>query len=155
MSQDVVEVLAVQAVVTRVAHYLDARRWKELAALFADEVETDYTALFGGDVQKESAEDLVLKGWQSLLSPLDATHHLLGPIEVEVKRKTAHAECHFQAYHLASRAKSGPDWTIAGHYVFTLHRSFGGVWKIEKLILSPSYQTGNRQLLSEAGGKPA
>ena len=56
------------------------------------------------------------------------------------------------AYHLASSAKGGPDWTIAGHYVFTLHRNYGG-WKIEKLLLQTSYQTGNRQLLSEAGGK--
>ena len=150
MSQDVVEVLAVQGVVARVAHYLDGRRWKELRALFADDVETDYTLLFGGEVQKQSADALVLQGWQTLLSPLDATHHLLGPIDVDIKRKTAIAECHVQAYHLAARAKSGPDWTIAGHYVFTLHRGYGG-WRIEKLVLTPSYQTGNRQLLSEAG----
>ena len=147
---DIGEVLAVQAVVARVAHYIDGRRWKELRALFADEVETDYTSLFGGEVQKQSADALVLEGWQTLLSPLDATHHLLGPIDVEVKRKTATAECHVHAYHLASSAKSGPDWTLAGHYDFTLHRNYGG-WKIEKLVLQTSYQTGNRQLLSEAG----
>ena len=151
MSQDIVEALAVQALVTRVAHYIDGRRWKELRGLFADEVETDYTSLFGGSAQTQSADELVLKGWQTLLSPLDATHHLLGPIDVEVKRKTATAECHVQAYHLASQARSGPDWTLGGHYIFTLHRNYGG-WKIEKLVLQTFYQTGNRQLLSEAGG---
>src|SRR5262245_45149069 len=124
MSQDIVEVLAVQAVVARVPHLLDARRWRELRALFEDNVETDYTSLFGGEIQRQRADDLVLGGWQKVLSSLEATHHLLGPIDVTLKGRSAFAECHVQAYHRAPQAKSGPEWTVAGHYVFTLHRSF-------------------------------
>jgi hypothetical protein len=145
---DVVEALAVQAVIVKVPHLLDARRWGELRALFDDKVETDYSSLFGGEIQRQRAEDLVL-GWQSALSPLELTHHLLGPIDVSVKGRDALAECHVQAYHRAPRAKSGPEWTIAGHYVFGLHRSYSG-WKIRKLTLHTAYQSGNLQLLAEA-----
>jgi hypothetical protein len=149
---DIVEMLAVQSVVAKVSHLLDARRWKELRALFESEVETDYTSLFGGEVQRQNADDLVLHGWQKLLAPLQATHHLLGPIDVSLRWRSATAECHVLAYHLAPQAKSGPEWTVAGHYIFTLHRHYSG-WKIRKLVLQTSYQTGNRQLLAEAAAQ--
>ncbi len=146
---DVVEVLAVQSVVAQVPHLLDARRWKELRALFEDKVETDYTSLFGGEVQQQRADELI-GTWQNVLSPLEATHHLLGPIDVSIKGRSAIAECHVQGYHRAPQAPGGAEWMVAGHYIFTLHRHYGGAWKIRKLVLQTSYQTGNRQLLAEA-----
>jgi hypothetical protein len=145
---DVVEALAVQAVVVKVSHWIDARRWKELRTLFDDKVETDYTSLFGGEIQQQRADDLVL-GWQRALSPLESTHHLLGPIEVSLNGRDALAECHVHAYHRAPQSKSGPEWTVAGHYIFGLHRSYSG-WKIRKLALHTAYQSGNSQLLAEA-----
>ncbi|HEU4579646.1 MAG TPA: nuclear transport factor 2 family protein [Polyangiaceae bacterium] len=150
---DVVEVLAVQSVVAQVPHLLDARRWQELRGLFEDQVETDYTSLFGGEVQRQRADELVLGTWRSVISPLEATHHLLGPIDVSIRGRAAIAECHVQAYHRAPQAPGGAEWTVAGHYIFTLHRHYGGAWKIRKLVLQTSYQTGNRQLLAEAAPK--
>lgn len=38
----------IQATVARVSHCIDAKRWDDLRALFADEVDSDYTSLFGG-----------------------------------------------------------------------------------------------------------
>src|SRR5262245_42802072 len=99
---DATRVFAVQSVVTRVVHHIDRRRWPELRALFADTVETDYTSLFGGEVTRQSADDLVLGGWRTLLSPLDATQHLLGPIDVAFDGSLAIAECHVRGYHRAA-----------------------------------------------------
>jgi len=146
-------VLEAQGVVARVAHYIDGRRWPELRALFADQVETDYRSLFGGDVQVQPADQLVLEGWRTLLSPLESTQHLLGPIDVEITGQTARAECHVRGYHRAPAAASGPEWMVAGHYVFSLTRA-GESWKITKLVLHATYQTGNRDLLREAAVKP-
>ena len=56
-NEDESKAQGIQAVVTRVAHYIDARRWAELRSLFADTVETDYTSLFGGQVTEQSADD--------------------------------------------------------------------------------------------------
>jgi hypothetical protein len=145
------EVVEAQAVVARVAHYIDGRRWSELRSLFADQVETDYRSLFGGEIQKQSADQLVLEGWRALLSPLEATHHLLGPIDVVVTGNEARAECHVRGVHRAPNAPGGPEWMVAGHYVFSLVKQADG-WKIRGLTLQASYQTGNRELLREAAG---
>jgi hypothetical protein len=143
------DVQAVQSVVARVAHHIDGRRWQELLALFADEVETDYTSLFGGQIQRQRADQLVLGGWKKLLSPLEATQHLLGPIDVRVQGGVAIAECHVRGYHRSARARSGPEWMVAGHYIFELTK-FGAEWKIRKLVIQSFYQTGNANLLQES-----
>ena len=59
---------AVRGVVARLANTIDTRRWTELRTLFADNVVTDYTSLFGGEEQRQSRDDLV-GGWRKLLSP--------------------------------------------------------------------------------------
>jgi hypothetical protein len=146
---EVTRILAVQSVITRVMHHIDRRRFSELRALFADSVETDYTSLFGGQVMQQSADDLVLGGWRTLLTPLDATQHILGPIDVTFDRSVAIAECHVRAYHRSAKAPGGPEWMVAGHYVFQLGDTAGG-WKISKMKLETSYQTGNTKLLEEA-----
>jgi hypothetical protein len=143
------DVQAVQSVVARVAHHIDGRRWPELLALFASEVETDYTSLFGGEIQKQRSEELVIEGWKKILSPLETTQHLLGPIDVRVQAGSAIAECHVRGYHRSARARSGPEWMVAGHYIFELSK-VGSEWKIRKLTIQSFYQTGNSNLLRES-----
>lgn len=147
---EVAEVLAVQAAVVQVAHHIDGRRWSSLRQLFLGTVQTDYTSLFGGTVVEQPADDLI-GGWQKIFAFLDATQHLLGPIDVVVRQTDAVAECHVSAYHRASRAASGHDWTVAGHYVFGLTKTDAG-WKVRSLKLETYYQTGNLKLLGEASG---
>jgi hypothetical protein len=144
------DVQTIQSIVTQVAHAIDMRRWAALPPLFADEVTTDYTSLFGGDIQRQPRKQLI-DGWQHLLSSLDATQHLLGPIDVRVRDTHAVAECHVRAYHVAANAKNGREWMVAGHYVFELETQ-AGVWHVSKLTLKTLYQTGNRDLLREAAG---
>ena len=48
MSDDLAREAAVRTVVARIAHGIDTRRWADLRGLYADEVTTDYTSLFGG-----------------------------------------------------------------------------------------------------------
>ena len=43
---------------------------------------------------------------------------------------------------------------VAGHYVFQLGKEDGG-WKIRKMKLEASYQTGNTKILEEAAAAPA
>jgi SnoaL-like protein len=75
------DVHAVQSVVTEVLHAIDMRGWTRLPSLFTTDVTTDCTSLFGGDVQRQHRQQLI-DGWRQMLSPLDATQHLLGPIIV-------------------------------------------------------------------------
>ena len=59
---------AVRATITAVAHHIDAKRWTELRALYAADVDTDYNSLFGGTPQRQSGDALVAtrgeSGWR-------------------------------------------------------------------------------------------
>ena len=140
--------LAIRNVVARVAETVDTRAWPTLRALFADEVTTDYTSLFGGAVQRQSGDDQIA-AWQRLLSPLDATQHLLGAIAVQRHRDRALAACHIRAYHVRQGAPGGAEWMVAGRWLIEL-RPIGDGWRIAGLTLQTFYQTGNRNLLSQA-----
>jgi hypothetical protein len=140
----------VQATVLAVSHHIDARRWAELRALYAAEVETDYVSLFGGKPQRQTA-DALIAGWQGALAGV-ATHHQLGPIDVRLdagKRDRASARCHVRAVHQVAGAPGGELWEVLGHYVFELQRGPGG-WRIDKMKVETMLQTGNRKLLAEA-----
>lgn len=140
---------AIREVVANVAHFIDAKRWNELRALYADEVRTDYTSLFGGTPQSQ-AGDTLIEGWRGVLAKV-RTQHLLGPINVTLTEVSATARCHVRAYHLAPGAPSGDAWEVLGHYVFELRKGASG-WKIESMTLETLLQTGNQKLLFEAAG---
>ncbi len=139
---------AIRTTITGVSHNIDHKRWPELRALFADSVVVDYTSLFGGEVQTQKGDDLIA-GWRTVLTPVPATQHLLGPIDVVARGDTASAECHVRGYHFRKGLPGGDEWMVAGHYVFELAKD-GPSWRIRKMTLETSYQTGNEKLLPEA-----
>jgi hypothetical protein len=139
--------LEVQRVIARLMHAIDLRRWPDAADLLADEVITDYTSLFGGEVQRRSSGDLVA-AWRRLLTPLDSTQHLLGPVDVRASSHGAAAACHVRAYHVRKGTPGGDEWMVAGHYRFELS-SIGRAWRITAITLHTFYQTGNPMLLEQ------
>ena len=138
---------AVRSIVASVAHHIDAKRWSELQALYAAEVETDYTSLFGGTPQTQPSETLI-GGWRGVLANV-RTQHLLGPVTVATSGATATARCHVRALHQIAGAPGGDEWEVLGHYVFELARQQDG-WRIRRMKLETLAQTGNRNLLAEA-----
>ncbi len=145
-----VDLEAVRTTVASVAHDIDAKNWAALQALYAAEVETDYTSLFGGAPTKQANQTLI-SGWRTVLERV-ATQHLLGPIVVRVEGERATARCHVRAMHHASGAASGEAWEVFGHYVFELARDRDepGIWRITRMKLETLLQTGNNKLLQEA-----
>ena len=139
---------AVRTVVARIAHTIDRRHWDDLRALYADEVTTDYTSLFGGEIQRQTGDGLIA-AWRQLLSPLDATQHLVGAIDIRLHDGGAVAECHVRGYHLCARAPGGPEWMVAGQWVIALVEH-GHHWRATGMTLRTFYQTGNRNVLAEA-----
>lgn len=141
---------AVHRVVTSVAHDIDAKQWNQLRSLYANEVETDYTSLFGGTPQVQSGDNLI-DGWKSVLANV-ATQHLLGPITVDVSGPNATASCHVRAMHYGQGAPGGEHWEVLGHYRFELALE-GTSWKIRKMTLLTQMQTGNANLLTESAAR--
>lgn len=67
---------------------------------------------------------------QDLLAGMDATHHLLGQIDLTVDGDTAHGECYFQAWHRAMDDDGGVrDVFISGRYVDD-YACRDGEWRI-------------------------
>jgi hypothetical protein len=143
------DVEAVRETVTLVTHEIDAKRWDELRRLYAEEVATDYTSLFGGTPVKQPGGALI-DGWKAALAKV-ATHHQLGPITVKLADGRATAGCQVRALHRADGAPGGTDWEVLAHYVFELSRSSDGAWKIHGMTVLTRLQTGNTKLLQEAG----
>jgi SnoaL-like domain len=145
MSEDLAREQAVRTLVVRIAHTIDTRRWDDLRALYDDEVTTDYTSLFGGEVQRQ-AGDALITGWRSLLGTLDATQHLAGPIDVRLEGDRATAECHVRGYHVRRGAPGGDEWMVAGQWVIRAVER-GGQWRVTAMALRAFYETGNRRVL--------
>jgi hypothetical protein len=141
---------SIQTTIASIPHFIDKKRWADLRNLYAETVQTDYTSLFGGEVQEQPG-DALIEAWRKLLTPI-VTQHLLGPITVELAPATATARCHVRGYHYAKGTAGGDEWMVAGHYVFDLGR-VGSEWKIRAMTLELLYQSGNGQLLALAGGK--
>jgi hypothetical protein len=141
---------SIQATIANISHFIDRKRWTDLRGLYTDTVQTDYTSLFGGEVQEQTG-DALIEAWRKLLSPI-VTQHVLGPITVDLAPATATAHCHVRGYHHAKGTPGGDEWIVAGHYVFGLERA-GSEWKIRTMKLEVLYQSGNAELLALAGGK--
>jgi len=131
--------------VTRIPHYLDAKRWNELRGLYTEEVETDYRSL-GGLAQKETGDALIAR-WRASLEKV-ATQHLLGPIDVEFVGAVARADCHVRASHFAPGLPGGELWVVAGHYEVGLI-FHSDCWLIQSMRLQTYHQEGNLRLLAE------
>jgi SnoaL-like domain len=144
---DPAERAEVQSIVTRLVHELDAKRWDALAPLFTRIVRTDYTSLFGGEVQ-EQPELSLIETWRLLLQKV-VTQHVLGPIDVDLEGRIATAHCHVRGYHHRPGTPGGDDWMVAGHYVFQLER-IPPSWRIRRMTLETLYQTGNLKFLEAA-----
>jgi len=140
------------ATVTNIAHSIDHKRWTDLRGLYAETVKTDYTSLFGGDVQTQTG-DALIEAWKKLLSPV-VTQHLEGPIAVALRGDEATARCHVRGYHYLKGAAGGDEWMVAGHWVIGLAKTPAG-WKVDAMKLETLYQTGNTQLLQVASAPAA
>ena len=98
---------AVHRTVADVAHHIDFKRWADLRVLFADETAIDYTSLFGGTPQRQTA-DALIGGWRAVLAGV-TTQHLLGPITVQLEGDRATARCHVRALHFARGLPGGSE----------------------------------------------
>lgn len=117
-------------------HAVDDRDWTALRAGFGDELDIDYSSLFGGGPEHLTAGALIER-WQGLLPGFDATQHFLGPLLVTGDR----VECNVRAYHHLG----GRTWMVAGRYTLALDGT-----RISGIVLHTKYEDGDRALTEEA-----
>lgn len=135
-------------VFTRMLHAVDALDWTEVRACLAEEVRTDYTELFGGEVETVSGDDLAAR-WQAVFPGFDATQHLTGPCVFEAGGPGGRLRTHVRAYHQIAGAQGGAIWAVHGHYVVSLIETEAGR-RIAGITLQVFYQEGNAAIPSLA-----
>jgi hypothetical protein len=80
-------------------------------------------------------------GLMELLAAMDATHHMLGQVRIEVQGETATGECYFQAWHGARDEAGNPrDLFISGRYIDE-YACKNGEWRIARRKLITDWVT--------------
>jgi len=127
---------------------VDRRDWAAIRAGLADEVEVDYTELFGGRPERLPAEELVAR-WRALLPGFDSTQHHLGPpATVAGADDQATLECTVRAHHRIGAR----EWLVAAWYRLDLRRS-SGVWRIAAITVHVISVEGDTGLPAEAAAR--
>ncbi|MFF2555420.1 nuclear transport factor 2 family protein [Nocardia sp. NPDC058058] len=135
---------------TTMMWHIDTRNWVDFPTVFADSVRLDYTAIWGGDPAHTTPAH-IQADWSRLLGAFDATQHLLGNHLVEVDGDTAVLTAVFQATHLLANPFGSPRWTLGGTYRIGLERGETG-WRINELVMTPTWADGNKEILTLASG---
>lgn len=126
----------------RYATAVDSRDWELFRTCFADEVEADYSSVFGTPPARLGADEFVAM-IAPVMSTLTATQHMITNLAVTVEAENhATVVAYVRAIHHNAAAADGTEQTVYGYYTNTFVRTVDG-WRIAKLKLTSRIQTGN------------
>ncbi len=158
MSQELLDRATISDVITRMGWCLDRRDWDGFKKLFTERVYTDYTALWGGEPQEASVDELLATdrqgSWRRTMDGLEATQHLITNILADVTGDEAAATANVVGVHRLVNPHGSPLWTVGGTYEFRLTRR-GDTWLIRAITQRLTWVEGNQQVLFRAAGKAA
>jgi len=132
----------------RYATGLDSRDWPLFRSCFADEIETDFTSVFGGEARKVSADRWTEAARRSL-SGLKATQHMITNHVITVAGDNATCIAYVQARHYLPNDSGDSMQTMFGYYTNRFVRTSAG-WKIRACKLTLTWQTGNSNIFALA-----
>ncbi|MBG6119973.1 MULTISPECIES: nuclear transport factor 2 family protein [unclassified Sphingobium] len=137
---------AVTTVAYRFAEYLDMRKWREMRTIFYDTVDTDTTAIGRKTRGPVSADEHV---WHVKIQEtgFEGTLLMLSNPQVTIEGDRAKLVATFYGEHVAAVASGDNFYTVGGYQTFGMRR-VGGRWLIDSFILSPTWQKGNREIMS-------
>lgn len=137
---------AISDVVIAYATGLDRRDWDLYRSIFTDSIEMDFESL-GMRSGSYKADDW-MRDAQRLFAGFKTTQHTSSNHVHDIRGDEATCTSNMQAEHFIDREpgdglENGAErWTIGGYYINELVRTPQG-WKITKLTLNATWQTGN------------
>jgi 3-phenylpropionate/cinnamic acid dioxygenase small subunit len=135
----------------RYATGLDSRDWPLFRSCFADEIETDFTSVFGGEPRKVSADRWTEAARRSV-GGLQATQHMITNHVITVAGDNATCIAYVQARHYLPNDTGDSMQTMFGYYTNRFVRTSAG-WKIRACQLTLTMQTGNPQIFTLASAR--
>jgi hypothetical protein len=136
--------VAITHAVTGIGLYTDVRDWARVSSLMADQVTTDYTSVFGGQIVTTSREDLVGQ-WRTTFQGFDATQHQITNVSVNGGGDEASTLSHVRAIHWIDLRS----WTVGGVYTHRLVRGPNG-WQVASIAIQRLYEEGDRDVFDAA-----
>jgi hypothetical protein len=131
--------------VNRFGWHTDQHEWDELAKVLAEEIDLDYSAVFGAERSTATSADVVSQ-WEKLFSRVRTQHMITNHI-VDVDGDTATCRAHFHAQHIAEARHGDSQFLLAGSYRFGLARTETG-WRITSVVVTPIWSRGNLTVLT-------
>jgi hypothetical protein len=137
----------------RYATGLDSRDWPLFRSCFTNEneIETDFTSVFGGDPRKVSADRWTEAARRSL-SGLKAMQHMITNHVITIAGDDATCIAYVQARHYLPNDSGDSMQTMFGYYTNRFVRTSAG-WKIRACKLTLSWQTGNSNIFTLASAR--
>lgn len=138
------EELEIRRVVDEIDNTCDEKNWKKCRALFADEVEVDFTSLTGGEPAKIPADDLI-EAWKKNLYAEKKTYHQRGNHRIKLRGDRAEVFSKAYAFNLIESGKEKGFWEVWGNYTHVLTRTENG-WKCSAMTLEVIHQRGDERV---------
>lgn len=117
----------------------DSRDWTAVRALFAEDVDLDYTSVAGGAPARVKADALVA-GWTQGLDRYQSTRHNFSGARVTIQGDQATAAFSGQATHVKT---NGERWSCGGDYTYRFVRTPQG-WKANAATFAMQWEQGIR-----------
>lgn len=135
---------AIRLVVDEIDNACDAKDWDACRTFFADEVETDFTSLSGGEPAKIIADDLI-GAWDANLFAEKKTYHQRGNHRIEITGDSASVFSKAYAFNLLESGEITGLWEVWGNYTHRLKRTAEG-WKCSAIKLEVVHQRGDERV---------
>jgi ketosteroid isomerase-like protein len=140
---------AIAVMINSVATFADQGGFGSIETLYADEIQVDYTSLWGGDVQTYTPESL-MTAWASVLPGFDQTYHDIDNIQIELTDNLATATADVVAdHHLRADF-----WQVTGQYEYRFIK-VADRWQITHITFNLMDEVGDRALVTLAAEKAA
>ncbi|MBV1849240.1 nuclear transport factor 2 family protein [Catellatospora tritici] len=101
---------------------VDAKDWTAARALFADDVDVDFSSLGGGPPARVTADQLVA-GWVAGLHARKRSWHLISHYRVQITSDIATVGVKGYALNRLDEELGGGIWEVWGTYALTLRRA--------------------------------
>ncbi len=148
-SSQAVDEAAIAVIINSVATFADQGDFVSIEALYADEIQVDYTSLWGGDVQTYTPEGL-MTAWASVLPGFDQTYHDIANVQVALAGNLATATADVVAdHHLEADF-----WQVTGQYEYRFVK-VASRWQITHMTLNLVDEVGDRALVTLAAERAA
>jgi hypothetical protein len=155
---DLLDRAAIGDVQLRYATGIDMRDWPLYRTCFTDDLEIDFSSVFGGGSRQVKADRWV-ETVRRTISGLKATQHMITNHVITLAGDEATCVAYVQARHHLPNDTGASDQAMFGYYTNRFVRTSLG-WRIRACKLTVTWNTGNwhvfelaRRLLDEREGR--